>query len=58
MKKVHINPYYRAKRDPVTGKKDMPVFDFALIELWKDLKFGEGVQQNRGQIFMVVFWYK
>ena len=38
VRKVHVHPTYRAKKGK--GKKNMPIFDFALIEVTKDMRTG------------------
>ena len=55
VRKVHINPHYRPKKGK--GKKNMPVFDFALIEVRRDLDLGKKVQQNGWQLFQLVICY-
>ena len=61
VRKIHVHPYYQAKKGK--RKEDMPIRDFALIEVMKDMKFSkEGsfrdppkkVQQNGGQLFRLV----
>ena len=53
-KRVHVHPTYRAKQGK--GKENMPIYDFALIEVKKRFTFSEKVKQNRGLLFRVVIW--
>ena len=62
-KRVYVHPYYQAKNGK--EKENMPIRDFALIEVRKDMIFskeGSGsfrdppkkVQHNGGQLFRLV----
>ena len=52
VRRVHVHPNFRAKKGK--GKKNMPIQDFALIEVNREMEFSWRVQQNGGQLFSVV----
>ena len=52
VRKVNIHPHYRAKKGK--GKMNMPIYDFALIEVTRDMRFSEKVHLNEGHLFRLV----
>jgi len=42
VRRVHVHPTYRAKQGK--GKENMPIYDFALIEVRRSFKFGEKIR--------------
>jgi len=39
VRRVHVHPHYRAKKGK--GKMNMPIYDFALIEVTRDMRFSK-----------------
>ena len=52
VRRVHVHPHYHSKKGK--GKMNMPIYDFALIEVTRGLRFSKKVHQNEGYLFKLV----